>query len=57
VALHVANRASGIANQSREATGGGTDWSAVFAGAAGSALVIAILAGGIGLVRRRAVTA
>jgi hypothetical protein len=42
--------------QSREA-GGGTDWNAVFAGAAGSALIIAMCAGGVGLVRRRTLTA
>jgi hypothetical protein len=45
------------AKQSREAGGGGTDWNAVFAGAAASALIIAMCAGGIGLVRRRALAA
>jgi hypothetical protein len=48
---------SGTPKQSREAADGGTDWSAVFAGAAASALIIATCAGGIGLVRRRAVAA
>ncbi|HEY7258659.1 MAG TPA: hypothetical protein VH459_06290 [Gaiellales bacterium] len=41
----------------KQATGGGTDWNAVFAGAAGSAIIIAMCAGGIGLVRRRALAA
>jgi hypothetical protein len=42
--------------QSRQGNGG-TDWNAVFAGAAGSALIIAMGAGGVGLVRRRTLAA
>ena len=45
------------AKQNRDSGGGGTDWNAVFAGAAGSALIIAMCAGGLSLVRRRTVTA
>jgi hypothetical protein len=48
---------SGTPKQSRDAAGGGTDWNAVFAGAAGSALIIAMCAGGIGLMRRRTLAA
>jgi hypothetical protein len=36
---------------------GGTDWNAFFAGAAGSAVIIAMFAGGLGLVRRRTLAA
>jgi hypothetical protein len=46
-----------IAKQDRESGGSGTDWNAVFAGAAGSALIIAMCAGGLSLVRRRTVAA
>ena len=46
-----------VAKQSRESGGTGTDWNAVFAGAAGSALIIAMCAGGLSLVRRRTVAA
>jgi hypothetical protein len=46
-----------VAKQSRESGGTGTDWNAVFAGAAGSALIIAMFAGGLSLVRRRTVAA
>jgi len=49
--------AASAAKQDRDSGGGGTDWNAVFAGAAGSALIIAMCAGGLSLVRRRAVTA
>ena len=49
--------AAGVAKQARDSGGGGTDWNAVFAGAAGSALIIAMCAGGLSLVRRRTVTA
>ncbi len=49
--------AASAAKQNRDSGGGGTDWNAVFAGAAGSALIIAMCAGGLSLVRRRAVTA
>lgn len=42
---------AGAAQASRD--NGGTDWNAVFAGAAGGALIIAMGAGGVGLVRRR----
>jgi hypothetical protein len=49
-----AQTTTGVATPDRGGAGAGTDWSAVFAGAAGSALIIAICAGGIGLVRRRA---
>jgi hypothetical protein len=45
-----------VAKQDRE-SGTGTDWNAVFAGAAGSALIIAMCAGGLSLVRRRTVAA
>jgi len=45
------------AAQSTHQGGGGTDWNAVFAGAAGGALIIAMGAGGIGLVRRRTLAA
>jgi hypothetical protein len=45
------------AKQDRGSGGGGTDWNAVFAGAAGSALIIAMCAGGLSLVRPRTVTA
>ena len=41
----------------RERASAGTDWNAVFAGAAGSALIIAMGAGGVGLVRRRTLAA
>jgi len=41
----------------RQDSGGGTDWNAVFAGAAGSALIIAMGAAGVGLVRRRTLAA
>ena len=44
-------------SQDRENGGTGTDWNAVFAGAAGSALIIAMCAGGLSLVRRRTVAA
>jgi hypothetical protein len=46
-----------VAKQDRESGGTGTDWNAVFAGAAGSALIIAMCAGGLSLVRRRTVAA
>jgi hypothetical protein len=46
-----------VAKQARESGGTGTDWNAVFAGAAGSALIIAMCAGGFSLVRRRTVAA
>jgi hypothetical protein len=46
-----------IAKQDRGSGGTGTDWNAVFAGAAGSALIIAMCAGGLSLVRRRTVAA
>ena len=49
--------AAGAAKQNRDSGGGGTDWNAVFAGAAGSALIIAMCAAGLSLVRRRTVTA
>jgi len=48
---------AGAAQQDRDSGGNGTDWNAVFAGAAGSALIIAIGAGGLSLVRRRALAA
>ena len=46
-----------VAKSSRESGGTGTDWNAVFAGAAGSALIIAMCAGGLSLVRRRTLAA
>jgi hypothetical protein len=46
---------SDASKQTRDA--GGTDWNAVFAGAAASALIIAMCAGGVGLVRRRTLAA
>jgi hypothetical protein len=46
-----------VAKQDRESGGTGTDWNAVFAGAAGGALIIAMCAGGLSLVRRRTVAA
>ena len=49
-------RTPDASKQTREA-GSGTDWNAVFAGAAGSALIIAMCAGGLGLVRRRTLAA
>jgi hypothetical protein len=48
---------AGVAKPDRESAGTGTDWNAVFAGAAGSALIIAMCAGGLSLVRRRALAA
>ena len=42
---------------SRRDSGGGTDWNAVFAGTAGSALIIATGAAGVGLMRRRTLAA
>jgi hypothetical protein len=48
---------AGTGKQDRQSGGNGTDWNAVFAGAAGSALIIAMCAGGLSLVRRRALTA
>ena len=47
----------GVAKSDRESGATGTDWNAVFAGAAGSALIIAMCAGGLSLVRRRTVAA
>jgi len=46
-----------VAKPDRGNGGSGTDWNAVFAGAAGSALIIAMCAGGLSLVRRRTVAA
>ncbi|HET7170651.1 MAG TPA: hypothetical protein VFI18_03365 [Gaiellales bacterium] len=53
VAAPVTNQTTpaGAAQASRD--NGGTDWNAVFAGAAGGALIIAMGAGGVGLLRRR----
>jgi hypothetical protein len=48
---------TGVAKSDRESGATGTDWNAVFAGAAGSALIIAMCAGGLSLVRRRTVAA
>jgi hypothetical protein len=48
---------AGVAKSDRETGGTGTDWNAVFAGAAASALIIAMCAGGVSLVRRRTVAA
>jgi hypothetical protein len=56
--LHApAQSTASVATPDRASATGGTDWSAVFAGAAGTTLIIAIFAGGIGVVRRRTVTA
>jgi hypothetical protein len=59
VSVPTTNRAAPAsgAKSDRESGGSGTDWNAVFAGAAGSALIIAMCAGGLSLVRRRALTA
>ena len=46
---------TGAAQSSRG--NGGMDWNAVLAGAAAGALIIAIGAGGVGLVRRRTLAA
>ena len=43
---------AGVAKSDHESGGTGTDWNAVFAGAAASALIIAMCAGGLSLVRR-----
>jgi hypothetical protein len=48
---------AGVAKSDRGSGTAGTDWNAVFAGAAGSALIIAMCAGGFSLVRRRTVAA
>ena len=45
------------AKSDHESGGNGTDWNAVFAGAAASALIIAMCAGGLSLVRRRTLAA
>jgi hypothetical protein len=46
-----------VATSDRASAEAGTDWNAVFAGAAGSALIIAMCAGGVGLVRRSTLAA
>jgi hypothetical protein len=47
---------AGPGQESRQGNGG-TDWNAVFAGAAGSVVIIAMAAGGVGLLRRRTLAA
>ena len=51
------NTTAVVAKSDRDTGGTGTDGYAVFAGAAGSALIIAMCAGGLSLMRRRTLAA